>query len=83
MCINLWTNADIRNRTLAQVVLVVRGAQHQGYDPAFIAGAFALAEAQVTAVGIEWRPFVADVKAQVGAPLSQLVDAALRREIEG
>ncbi|NIV31743.1 MAG: hypothetical protein GWN58_20335 [Anaerolineae bacterium] len=69
---------DVEAMILAGVVLAVRGAQHQGYDPQFIAGALSQAEHTCIAAKGDWQGLLDQARVMLGADQQGLLDAALK-----
>jgi len=68
---------ELRAAILGAVVLVVRGAQRQGGNTMFIAGALAMAEHRALVEGIDWPVLLDDVRQTLGTGTAELIDSAL------
>ena len=68
---------EIRAALIGAVVIIVRGAQHQGGNEQFIAGALVMAEHRALVEGLDWPEMLADVRGSLGSGVAEVLDSAL------
>ena len=69
---------EIRAALVGGVVVMIRGAQFQGGDTQFIAGALAMAEHRALVEGLDWKVMLGEAREVLGAGTSRMIDEALR-----
>ena len=72
---------ELANELTGALVFLVRCAKVQGNaDPAFIAGALAMAEHRALAMGLDWPGILQSTRDSLGRDVAGLIDAALALE---
>ena len=73
---------EIRAALVGGIVVMVRGAQFQGWDARFIAGALAMAEHRALVEGMDWPVMLGEARAMLGAAASRMIDESLMLQAE-
>ena len=73
---------EIRAALVGGIVVMVRGAQFQGWDARFIAGALAMAEHRALVEGMDWPAMLGDAREVLGEAASRMIDESLMLQAE-
>ena len=74
---NIATKGEIEAVIRSGLVLSIRSARHQGYDPLFVVGVLANAEHNALALGLDWLGILAAARAIPGLDAGKLIDAVM------
>ena len=77
MGLDVRFKSEIRAALVGAVVLIVRGAQYQGGNVQFVAGALVMAEHRALVEGLDWPEMLAEARGSLGSGVAGVIDSAL------